>query len=75
VQKSEDMEGHEQSVSRYDDLYHVVSYAEERGFEEGIQKVRIRIAKALRKYDMSIEQIAEIMDITKEQVFVILDND
>jgi predicted transposase/invertase (TIGR01784 family) len=81
------MEEHEQSVSRYDDLYHIVSFAKEQGFEEGfkqgfeegleqgIQEVRIRIAKVLRKHDMSIEQIAEIMDITKEQVFVILDND
>jgi predicted transposase/invertase (TIGR01784 family) len=81
--KKEDMEEYEQSVLRYDDLYHVVSFAKEQGrqegrqerFEEGIEKGQMQIIKALRKHEMSIKQIAEVTGFTEEQVFAILDKD
>jgi predicted transposase/invertase (TIGR01784 family) len=85
--KKEDMEAYEQSVLRYDDLFHFTSCAEKRGIEIGEmrgieigekrarEEERMRTVKIFRNLNLSIKEIAELTGFTEERILAILNND
>jgi predicted transposase/invertase (TIGR01784 family) len=75
---NEEMEKYKQSVLEYGDYITFTDRAEEKGFEkgkkEGIEESLIKFAKNCYKHNMSLKEIARILEISEEEVYNLLDN-
>jgi predicted transposase/invertase (TIGR01784 family) len=75
---NEEMKEYKQSVLEYEDYSSFTERAEEKGFErgieEGIKKTLINLAKSYYERNMSIKEIADLLNISEKEVYYLLDN-
>jgi predicted transposase/invertase (TIGR01784 family) len=64
----------EQSVLEYEDYSSFTERAEEKGFERGRKETLINLAKSCYERNMSIKEIADLLNISEEEVYYLLDN-
>jgi predicted transposase/invertase (TIGR01784 family) len=64
----EEMRTYEESLKTYRDNYSVLETAKKEGIEIGASKTKIELAKEMKKEGLSIEQIARITRLSKEQI-------
>jgi predicted transposase/invertase (TIGR01784 family) len=66
--KTEDMKAYSKSILEYDDVISSLRFVEERAREETWKEDRIEFVRNCYKYNMDIEQIAALTDLTEIEV-------
>ncbi|MDR1097588.1 MAG: hypothetical protein LBL57_05605, partial [Tannerella sp.] len=66
--KTEDMKAYSKSILEYDDVISSLRFVEERATKRTREEERIKFVRNCHKYNMDIEQIAALTDLTEEEV-------
>ncbi|MDR1097070.1 MAG: Rpn family recombination-promoting nuclease/putative transposase [Tannerella sp.] len=66
--KTEDMKAYSKSILEYDDVISSLRFVEERARKETNKEALIKFVRNCHKYNMDIEQIAAVTDLTEKEV-------
>ena len=64
---------YEESLKTYRDNYSIVKTAKKEGMKEGIAQQYIKLAKKLKEKGVAIEIIAEVTEMSREQILKLCD--